>query len=307
MSANFQNEKFEQYFSQTYSSRWSDLFKALTSKDFQILRLNKFANYSDINQFQKIVFGHAHIDSFEQCFLVHSDLNVHNLVDENSIHVFYKMDPASYIVARALDVQHEDIVLDLCAAPGGKSLVLAEALNGTGQLISNEYSNARRERLTRVIKEYVPFEIRQNIFVQGKDGNAFGLHYKETFDRILADVPCSGERHLLENSQEFSEWTKRRSENLAIRQYSLLSSAYLACKKQGRIVYSTCSISPLENDHVVAKLVKKKDVKLVRPDWIDQIAFVEKTDFGYCILPDTKVGDVSGLGPMYFSVIEKIS
>lgn len=307
MSVSFQNEKFNQFFSLIYGSRWAQIHQALLSQNFQILRLNKFADFKPIDKLERIIFGHPRLDSQEQCFVAREDLSTHHLSDDKLIRIFYKMDPASYIVAQALDVQLEDTVLDLCAAPGGKSLILAEALAGTGQLISNEYSNARRERLMRVFKEYVPLDQRRNVFVQGKDGNAFGLYYKEKFDRILADVPCSGERHLLENNQEFSEWTKRRSENLAIRQYSLLSSAYLACKKNGRIVYSTCSISPLENDQVVAKLVKKKDVEVLRPDWIEQMTFIEKTEFGYSILPDTEFNQISGIGPMYFSVISKVN
>jgi 5-methylcytosine rRNA methyltransferase NSUN4 len=287
------NEKFESYFSSVYGDRWPKLIAALKSNETQVLRKNHYANFNTQN------FPASFI---ENCYQVNPEINVHNLRDENNLQVFYKMDPASIIVARALEVQPEDLVLDLCAAPGGKTLILAEKLNGTGQLVANEYSNTRRERLTRVIREYLPHEQRQNVFVQGKDGNYFGLNKADVFDRVLADVPCSGERHLLENQKEFLEWSKRRSENLAIRQYSLLSSAFLACRVDGRIVYSTCSISPLENDEVVKKLKKKRNVEFINPDWIMNFDFIEKTEFGYQILPDR-----SGFGPMYFSVIRKLS
>lgn len=287
------NEKFETYFSSVYGERWPTLFQALENSETQVLRKNIFAD------FEAKDFSAA---QFPSCFQVNTDINVHNLRDVNDIQVFYKMDPASVLVATALDVQPEDLVLDVCAAPGGKSLILAEKLNGTGQLVSNEYSNARRERLTRVIREYLPHEMRQNVFVQGKDGNYYGMHKPGVFDRVLADVPCSGERHLLENSQEFSEWTKRRSENLAVRQYSLLSSAYLACREGGQIVYSTCSISPLENDDVLKKLNKKRSVEFLEFPEASKYPFLEKTEFGYQILPDRS----GGYGPMYFSIIRKI-
>ena len=288
------NEKFETYFSSVYGERWPVLFRALENSETQVLRKNIFADY-DAKDFSQ--------SQFPNSFKVNPEINVHNLRDQNDIQVFYKMDPASVLVATALDVQPEDLVLDVCAAPGGKSLILAEKLNGTGQLVSNEYSNARRERLTRVIREYLPHEMRQNVFVQGKDGNYYGMHKAGVFDRVLADVPCSGERHLLENPQEFSEWTKRRSENLAVRQYSLLSSAYLACREGGQIVYSTCSISPLENDDVVKKLNKKRSVEFLNFPDADKYPFLEKTEFGYQILPDRS----EGYGPMYFSVIRKTS
>lgn len=217
------------------------------------------------------------------------------------------MDPASVIVAKALQVCGSDAVLDLCAAPGGKSLVLAEdmffsAENVTGMLISNEYSESRRERLLKIFQNYIPKEHRQFITVKGLDGNQYGLRMPDAFDKVLADVPCSGERHLFENASELKLWSEKRTKNLAVRQYSLLSSAWLTCKAGGRIVYSTCSISNIENDEVVKKLVKKRQASILQlpSDISKNLPFLEKTDLGYQILPDR-----TGFGPMYFSVIQK--
>lgn len=288
------NEKFEAYFSSIYKNRWPSLSQALQTSETQVLRKNIFANFHADGFTQAL---------FDNCFNVNPNINVHNFRDENDIQVFYKMDPASLLVATALNVQPNDLVLDMCAAPGGKTLILAEKLNGTGQLISNEYSNVRRDRLVRVVREYLPHDNRQNVFVQGKDGNSFGRDKADVFDRVLADVPCSGERHLLENPEEFAGWTKRRSENLAIRQYSLLSSAYLACRLGGQIVYSTCSISPLENDDVVKKLNKKRSAEFLEFPEAHKYPFLEKTEYGYQILPDRS----QGCGPMYFSIIRKLA
>jgi 16S rRNA C967 or C1407 C5-methylase (RsmB/RsmF family) len=136
--------------------------------------------------------------------------------------------------------------------------------------------------------------------VKGQDGNQFGLRMPDEFDRVLADVPCSGERHLLENKSEFEKWTVRRSQNLAVRQFSLLSSAWLTCKPGGRIVYSTCSISPIENDEIIQKMVKRRSVQILRPVFLNSELSLEKTEYGYQVLPDR-----SGFGPMYFSVLQK--
>ncbi len=272
MSADFQNEAFNKYFLEIYGERWPKIFEALKNKEKQTGRRNLFYD---------------------------SDLETE---EAEKVSEFYTMDPASIYVAKALDVKPDDVVLDMCAAPGGKTLILAEGLNSTGSLTSNEFSNARRERLLRVVREYIPYPLRQNIFVTGKDGNMFGKNFADTFDKILADVPCSGERHLLENKDEFLKWTKRRSENLAVRQFSLLSSAYIACKANGTIVYSTCSISPIENDHVIKKLVKRRSVEIVQPDFLKTDSDIEKTEFGYQILPDR-----TGFGPMYFAVLKKLS
>ncbi len=266
------NQKFEDYFKSVYKDRWSAIFSALKVETKHIQRPNSF-------------------------FKLNTDMLE-----------FYKMDPASILVARALEVSKNEKILDLCAAPGGKSLILAEGLNfdgkSTGELISNEFSNSRRERLVRVFKEYIPMDLRTNIFVKGQDGNQFGLKMPDHFDRVLADVPCSGERHLLENKSEFEKWSIKRTQNLAVRQFSLLSSAWLTCKTGGRIVYSTCSISPIENDDVIRKLVKRREVQILHPEFLSEFSssdlVLEQTEFGYQILPDQ-----SGCGPMYFSVMRK--
>lgn len=285
------NSSFDLYFLKHYQDRWEALKKSLLQDERQILRLNKFSDQSSEPDLQSC-------DFLENCYwkpeaytLKKNDLNLYN---------YYIMDPASVIVALALEVEPGEKVLDMCAAPGGKSLILAEKMR-TGSLISNEISEARRERLFKVLQQYIPKDQRLFISVKGFDANLFGLKMPGQFDRILLDAPCSGERHLLENPKEFSLWTEKRTKNLAIRQYSLLSAAWLSAKYNGRIVYSTCSISPEENDAVVAKLVKKRKPKIIRLGSLNNLDFIEPTECGYRILPD-----YCGFGPMYFSIIEKL-
>ncbi len=285
------NPLFEAYFLKHYQGRWKTLRQSLVTPEKQILRLNLFSN-------EVLTSGLTPCEFLQDCYWKPEDFSLQK--NEAGLYNYYVMDPASAIVAQALDVKPDESVLDMCAAPGGKSLILAEQMR-SGQLISNEISESRRERLMRVLHEYIPKEQRLFITVKGLDANLYGLRNPESFDRVLADVPCSGERHLLENTKEFSMWTEKRTKNLAIRQYSLLSAAWLAVKPGGRIVYSTCAISPEENDAVVAKLVKKRKPKILRPTWLNDLEFVEETEHGFRILPDH-----CGFGPMYFSVIEKV-
>lgn len=267
------NPKFEEYFLKIYQGRWKSIKAALIEKNKQTERANLF------------------------------------FTKDSQLSATYAMDPASEIVARCLQAGPADHVLDMCSAPGGKALIIAEQMSfdsqkkwtlPTGQLICNEMSEGRRIRLVRVLNEYIEKEKRLFIFVKGLDGNQYGLRQPEHFDRVLTDVPCSGERHLLENPAELELWTEKRTKNLAVRQFSLLSSAWLAVKPGGIIVYSTCSISPLENDGVIAKLVKKRKPQVLRPEFLKAYDFLEETDFGFQILPDT-----CGYGPMYFAVLQK--
>jgi 16S rRNA C967 or C1407 C5-methylase (RsmB/RsmF family) len=211
------------------------------------------------------------------------------------------MDSASIRAAQALKVRPGDRLLDLCAAPGGKTLILAEALEGKGSLTANELSMARRRRLKDVVESHVPESHRSLIVITGFDGNQFGLKKKSEFDRILLDAPCSSEAHLLEADPLMKDWRESRTKQLAMRQYSLLCSAILALKEGGTLVYSTCSISPLENDGVIERVLKRKsDEVMLDPDGSD-LSDLEPTRYGYQIFPDRH----GGVGPIYLSRLVK--
>ncbi|MGB0454303.1 MAG: RsmB/NOP family class I SAM-dependent RNA methyltransferase [Bacteriovoracaceae bacterium] len=219
----------------------------------------------------------------------------------------YYMDLASIIAAKCLGVKPGETVLDMCAAPGGKSLILVEDLfpNGLsdseGEIWLNEYSTPRKERLKRTIVQYEG-EFHPKLYVKNFDGAQIGIHNPDYFDRILLDAPCSSEEHLIKKPEYLSEWKESRTKHLSKKQYGLLCSALIACKKGGRILYSTCSLSPFENDGVIEKLSKKKgdEFKLISPPE-EVIKQTEPTEWGYQILPDK-----FHMGPFYFSLLEKI-
>ena len=210
----------------------------------------------------------------------------------------YFLDKASTYPAKALDVQSGDSVLDLCAAPGGKTLILALAKGEAGTLVANDKSADRRMRLKAVVNEHLPASIAETVHITGFDAATWGLYQKDMYDRVLLDAPCSSERHVLSSSHYLAQWTPARTKQLAIRQFAMLAAALDTAKAGGRIVYSTCSISPLENDGVVEKLFKK------RKDMFDIIELEpeigEKTKYGIQILPDTTCA-----GPIYYCCLEK--
>jgi 5-methylcytosine rRNA methyltransferase NSUN4 len=274
-------DKVSKFYQDMHGERWPRLFQALMHVEPQACRWNQFSSPPP-----------------EQ---VISALEAKGEIprDENGLLRYYVMDPASYWAALALEVQDGDQVLDMCAAPGGKSLVLAEALKTSGELLANEMSEARRDRLKKVIQQYIPRHVRDRVWVTGKDGGKFALTHKQKFDRILVDAPCSGERHLFETPKELEEWKPSRSEKLAQRQYALLTAALLACKPGGRIVYSTCTVSELENDQVIEKLLKKKEGQFRVLETKLPLPGAEKTVYGIRMWPD-----LCEAGPIYYSVLE---
>jgi 16S rRNA C967 or C1407 C5-methylase (RsmB/RsmF family) len=276
-------EAFHQYYSEVWKDRWQSLKDALFANGKKVFRKNKW------------VESQTHSDEFiPECFLDENNESVNDLMP------YYYMDPASVIVARNLNVKPGSKVLDMCAAPGGKSLILFEQMNGEGTLVCNELSRNRKERLRRVVGEYIPKELRDHIDIRGFDGNKYGIHQKDEFDYVLLDAPCSGERHLMETPSELAKWSKKRTQRLSTNQYSLLCSALLACKSGGEITYSTCSLSDLENDQVIKKLLDKKGEQVELITEFENFGFGEKTECGMIFLPDE-----CGFGPLYMARLRK--
>ena len=215
----------------------------------------------------------------------------------------YFLDEASLFAAKCLDVQPVMAVLDMCAAPGGKSLVLASQLAGQGSLQCNDRSPERRIRLQHVLENTLPAAWHSIIKVTGYDGSRFGLHCKGQFDRILLDAPCSSERHVIQSPKHLEQWSLNRTKRLSVEQGSLLASAVDALALGGVLVYSTCALSPFENDAVVEKILKKRKEKIRVMNISPSIDGSDSTSFGVHILPDRS----EGRGPIYCAKLEKIS
>ncbi|HUX13023.1 MAG TPA: RsmB/NOP family class I SAM-dependent RNA methyltransferase [Spirochaetia bacterium] len=211
----------------------------------------------------------------------------------------YYLDEASHAAAVALGVIRGDLVLDMCAAPGGKTLVLALCAGTEGTIVANERSATRRARLLRVLDEHLPPEIRVRVSVTGHDARRWGLHEKNRFDRVLLDAPCSSESHVLSSPEHLARWSASRTRALAQQAHAMLAAAVDATRSSGFVLYSTCAVSPLENDGVIATLLKKRgqtvSVRAVKAPW------GEPTRFGWQIMPDL----CDRRGPIYFSLLQK--
>jgi 16S rRNA (cytosine1407-C5)-methyltransferase len=212
----------------------------------------------------------------------------------------YALDRASVLGAEALRLPESGTVLDACAAPGGKSLVIASAMTDKTELLANEYSAARRRRLSQVLDEHLPGPVRSRVRVSGFDAAREGGRKTEQgrFAALLLDAPCSSERHVLGQASSsqpgaLEAWSPARPRFLGKRQWALLSSAFLLLKEGGSLVYITCALSPEENDGPVSRLLAKYGEAVIvdRPDFSEG----EKTPHGSIILPDA----AGGMGPLY--------
>ncbi len=211
----------------------------------------------------------------------------------------YALDPASLVPVRHLRAEAGQSIADFCASPGGKLIASIFALKGEAYWFSNDLSSARVARLKAVLHDCVPSAVLSRIKVFHGDASRWAFKFRESFDRILVDAPCSGERHLLNSPKELGRWSLTGSKRLAVRQNALLCAAIDCVKPGGRVVYSTCSISDVENDGVIERLLKSR---------MDQFEIIpvlgetsgEATRHGWILLPDR-----AGCGPIYFSVLRK--
>ena len=162
--------------------------------------------------------------------------------------VYYIQEPSAMAVVELLDPKPGELVLDLCAAPGGKTTHIAERLAGQGLLVSNEIHPARAKILSQNVER---MGIR-NAVVTNEDAGRLESYLPEFFDRIVVDAPCSGEGMFRKDEQARDEWSEENVRICAGRQQKILDHAAGMLKAGGRMVYSTCTFSPEEDEAGIA-------------------------------------------------------
>jgi 16S rRNA (cytosine1407-C5)-methyltransferase len=168
----------------------------------------------------------------------------------------YLQNPSSMVPPQVLDPQPDEEVLDLAAAPGGKTLQLACQMGGRGRIAAVERSRSRYFRLRALLALHRAGCVRAYL----KDGAQVWRSCPERFDRVLLDAPCSGEaRFTTHDPATYAHWHERRLGPLQRLQSRLLDSAVHSLRPGGVLVYSTCSFAPEENEEVVDQALERAD------------------------------------------------
>lgn len=174
--------------------------------------------------------------------------------------LFYMQEPSASSAVEVLDVKQGDWVLDLCAAPGGKSTQIAAKLADTGFLVSNEI-DAKRSLILMSNMERMGFS---ECMITNTHPDILCKEMYGCFDKVLVDAPCSGEGMFKKHSRAMEEWTVENVCACAARQKLILDSAYEALKQDGIMVYSTCTYAMEENEQVIYNFLKEHpDMELV--------------------------------------------
>lgn len=164
----------------------------------------------------------------------------------------YFQEPSAMSAAELLAPKSGESVLDLCAAPGGKSTQLAAALNHTGLLWSNEIVASRANIL---LSNFERTGIRNGV-VSNADPSTLCTALEGYFDKVMVDAPCSGEGMFRREPKAILQWSPEHSRSCKIRQLNILESAKKALKPSGVLVYSTCTFSHDENEDVIESFLK---------------------------------------------------
>lgn len=169
--------------------------------------------------------------------------------------LYYIQEPSAMTTASLLPVEEGDVVLDLCAAPGGKSTELAAKLHGTGLLVTNDISNSRAKALLKNIEVFGV----GNALVTSEPPNELAKRFPGFFDKILIDAPCSGEGMFRKQGNMTKAWEKNGVDLFVGLQQSILKEAVTMLKPGGTMIYSTCTFSKEENEQAMEYLLSLDD------------------------------------------------
>ncbi|MDO5436246.1 MAG: RsmB/NOP family class I SAM-dependent RNA methyltransferase [Clostridia bacterium] len=166
---------------------------------------------------------------------------------------FYLQEPGAMLPAAVMDARPGERILDLCAAPGGKSTQLGCAMRGEGLLICNEPVPKR----AKILSENIERMGISNAIVVSAYPDALAERMPGCFDGVQVDAPCSGEGMFRRHPETIGEWSPEMAAGCSGRQTEILNEAARLVRPGGRIVYSTCTMNPEENEGVIERFLKE--------------------------------------------------
>ncbi|GKX28937.1 methylase [Vallitalea longa] len=174
--------------------------------------------------------------------------------------LYYLQEPSAMTPAELFKIDLNDKVLDLCAAPGGKSTELGAKLKGTGVLVCNDISASRAKALLKNIE----LSGISNSLVLSETPEKLSSYFPEYFDKILIDAPCSGEGMFRKDTSMIKNWSEESVKNYSNIQRTILPHAASMLKSGGYMMYSTCTFSPEENEQTISRFLNDhKEFELV--------------------------------------------
>ena len=248
-------EQFDARMKSLLKDEYDDFKKALLEKPVKGLYLNR--NKKNVERV------------LEEQYIEHHPIVENGYLYDENYHpgrsayflagLYYIQEPSAMLVADALPIEPDDFVLDMCAAPGGKSCGIASRLTGEGVLIANDIEASR----ARILSENIERFGLDNTIVTNVDPMRFTKQFQDAFDKIVLDAPCSGEGMFRKLEQAVDTWSEDKVLECAHIQKNLLKGAYDMLKQGGMVIYSTCTYSYEENEAMVHYAVDELGFELL--------------------------------------------
>ncbi len=255
---------FEERMKEMLGAEYPTFLESYEKDKYQALRINSLKVDKDI--FVEKTAFHMSPVPWEQNGFYYSGADTPGKHPYHEAGVYYIQEPSAMAPVPFLEVKPGERVLDLCAAPGGKSTQIGVALQGKGLLVCNEIHPARAKILSENIER---LGIR-NAIVTNESPEKLQNVFAGYFDKILVDAPCSGEGMFRKNEEARAEWSPENVALCADRQDGILDCAARMLRPGGRLVYSTCTFAPAENEGSIARFLAAHEdfstVKVEMPD-----------------------------------------
>ncbi len=256
-------ELFLKRMEETLGEEYGDFLESLKQERFQALRWNPLkleAGETSSKNLQGLMADLGERASFHLAKVPWEENGFYyESTDQPGKHpyhdagLYYIQEPSAMAPAPLLEARPGERILDLCAAPGGKSTQLAAAMKGRGLLVSNEIHPAR----AKILSENIERMGIRNACVTNENPQHLAEFFPEFFDRILVDAPCSGEGMFRKNEEACEEWSSENVILCAARQDEILDCAAGMLRPGGRMVYSTCTFAREEDEGSVERFLSR--------------------------------------------------
>lgn len=261
MTAEVSNKIYD-YFSFLYGKSYADNYlKFIEREPTQYLRVNTCRISRDALiklLYDKYQIRTEPLDHFQKVLKVIDGNERIGKTIEHVLGFYYIQSLSSMLPPLVLNPGSDDIVMDLCGAPGSKSTQLAELMNNKGTLVINEVDN---ERIKSLVFNLERMNAINSSIIHSK-GEVLSKFYDDHFTKILVDAPCSGLGIIQKKGEVSSWWSLDHVQRLQQLQIRLLVSAIKMARVGAEIVYSTCTLSIEENEMVIDKILEKYPIKL---------------------------------------------
>ncbi|MDD3383719.1 MAG: RsmB/NOP family class I SAM-dependent RNA methyltransferase [Bacilli bacterium] len=236
--------------------KFKKLIDSFAEKPFSAIRIN--TSKFDINSDAYQIFT----SKFKKHSIVENAFYINEKMGNHPYHMagaFYIQEPSAMLVGELIPIENNDMVIDVCASPGGKSSHIANKLSQNGLLVSNEISYPR----AKILSENIERQGIKNCVVLNENIDNLLCFYAGTFDKVILDAPCSGEGMFRKNDLVKNDWSYEKVIKCSRLQKELILKSYKLLRKNGLMIYSTCTFSKEENEEVINYLLENTRASLI--------------------------------------------